>query len=274
MMVMRIGIALAAILPAGVTHAQAPAPQPRYVAMGSSFAAGPGVTTAADPTPGRCGRSADNYAHQLARKRGLALVDVSCSGAMVPNLLEPWGNIPAQVDALTPDTALVTVTIGGNDVAYIGRLMAASCSADTSAKCMPMLPTPTEASWEALEAAMARFVGEVRRRAPAARLVFVDYPQVLPGQGICPAVPLATSFADDARATATRLAALTARVAARLDADLLTTSRLSQGHDACSNAPWVGGWQPTEPGKPFVPYHPNLQGMTAIADALDRQLPR
>jgi hypothetical protein len=62
-------------------------PQARYVAMGSSFAAGPGVTAPADTPANRCARSADNYAHQLARKLNLQLVDVSCSGAKTDNLL-------------------------------------------------------------------------------------------------------------------------------------------------------------------------------------------
>ena len=53
---------------------------------------------------------------------------------------------------------------------------------------------------------------------------------------------------------------------------MLPAAALSSGHDACSAAPWTTGW--FTPGEPPVraPYHPNLQGMTAVADALDRLL--
>jgi hypothetical protein len=69
--------------------------------MGSSFAAGPGITTGADATPSRCSRSRDNYANQLARKRGLDLVDVSCSGATTAHVLGSWNELAPQIDSVT-----------------------------------------------------------------------------------------------------------------------------------------------------------------------------
>src|SRR5687767_810852 len=150
----------------------------RYVAMGSSFAAGSGIAPSADVPANRCGRSADNYAHQLARKRRLRLVDVSCGGATTAHVLGPWGELPAQVDALTVDTDLVTVTIGGNDVRYIGRLIAESCKAAGPAEGVPglcgsfprgaasarSLPPATQESWRALEQNLRQIAIEVRRR--------------------------------------------------------------------------------------------------------------
>ena len=177
--------------------------------MGSSFAAGPGVTASADTPPNRCTRSIDNYAHQLARRRNLDLVDVSCGGATTANVLQPWGELPAQIDALTPDTALVTITIGGNDVGFIGGLIMASCSdladrptgtaAPTMCQAMaarraagpqsalpPQISGPTEESWRSVEAGLDRIAVEVRQRSPGARLVFVDYPLVVPAGKSCP----------------------------------------------------------------------------------------
>lgn len=104
----------------------APPAGARYVAMGSSFAAGPGIPTYVDSPPQPCTRSSNNYAHQLARRLKLDLVDVSCSGGVTADLLGPKGALPAQLDALTPGTRLVTVTIGGNDLGYLPQLVAAS----------------------------------------------------------------------------------------------------------------------------------------------------
>ncbi len=52
--------------------------------------AGPGIPSyyCEDP-PQPCARSTNNYAHQIAARRGLALIDVSCSGAATAHLTGP-----------------------------------------------------------------------------------------------------------------------------------------------------------------------------------------
>ena len=55
----------------------------RFVALGSSFAAGPGIAPRAAGSPRRAGRSARNYAHLAAARLGLDLDDVSYSRATV-----------------------------------------------------------------------------------------------------------------------------------------------------------------------------------------------
>lgn len=252
----------------------------KYVAMGSSYAAGPGVGAPADSPPNRCGRSADNYAHQLARTRGLALTDVSCGGATASNVLGPWIDLPAQIDAVDADTRLVTITIGGNDLGYVGGLMAASCAgvaeaaraANTPAGSCSKVPPPTEAAYRDLEARLRNIAAEVRRRAPAARLVFVQYPVVLPAHGTCPTAPLSAAQADTSRRIAQRLAEITDHVAKESGADVLQTQFLSAGHDVCAKDAWMNGYP--RPGAPVTGamYHPNLAGMTAVAKALDRML--
>ncbi|WP_088184731.1 GDSL-type esterase/lipase family protein [Sphingobium sp. Z007] len=179
------------------------APSARYVAMGSFFAAGPGVTVSADSPATRCTRSRDNYAHQLARLRHLDLVDVSCGGATTAHLLGSWKELAPQLDALTPDTALATITIGGNDVSYVGYLFAEECKGTegrtdltkAAAMCKAMaaqqssgsVPTaPTDAAWAKLADDMDRIAVEVRRRAPRARLIFVDYVTLVRSRALCP----------------------------------------------------------------------------------------
>lgn len=277
---------LAAVL-AGLASPQSSAvgapPQPvalaagdGYVAMGSSFAAGPGIggqAIAAD-----CQRSADNYANMLARKRGFVLVDVTCSGATTRDMLGPRGNLPPQIDVLKPETRLVTVTIGGNDVNYIGRLIGASCNLLQVGRFAPggRCPDRREASereWADLYSSLRRIIDAIRKASPEARVIFIDYLTVLPDRGTCEATPLPPDEAAAARATAKRLAALTAKAARDGGAEVLRASRLSRGHDACGRSPWVTGF-PRADGPIFVPYHPNLAGMSAIAEALDARISR
>lgn len=241
-------------------------PQAHYVAMGSSFAAGPGVLPAETP-PTRCGRSTENYPHQLARRLSLSLTDVSCSGATTGHLLAPWRELPPQLDALRPDTALVTLTIGGNDIGYIGSLISSACpSAPDTPICQQVQPPkpPTKARWQALAQNLDTLTAEIRRRAPHARLIFVDYLTVLPGTGTC--APLTPAEARAARQTARRLARLTAQAARKAGADLIPASRLSTTHHACANTPWMTSFPAP------VPYHPTNAGMTAITDALEARL--
>lgn len=264
------------------------APSGRYVAMGSSFAAGPGVTVSADTPANRCTRSADNYARQLARLRRLDLTDVSCGGATTAHLLGPWNELAPQLDALTPDTALVTVTIGGNDISYVGYLFRESCNAaadrpdlaKASAMCkamagrQPPAAAPSEATWSKLADDLHRIAVEVHRRAPQARLIFVDYVTLLPAGAACAQVPLSPQAMVTARGMADRLARLTAEIAHRNGAEVLDASAMSHTHDACATQPWANGFVARPGVDPFTPYHPNLAGMTAIAAALDRKLGR
>jgi lysophospholipase L1-like esterase len=271
-----IGCALATALLLAASSASAQGAA--YVAMGSSFAAGPGITKSADDPPDRCGRSADNYAHQLARKRGLALVDVSCGGATTAAILAPWNGHPAQVEAVTAATRLVTVTIGGNDVGLIAGLGAGACrelarrkaDAEALAKC-PAPGRVDDAAYVRLAGAMKDIVTQVRARAPKARLVFVDYLTILPASGTCAVTPLSPSDADASRETARRVAEITAKTARESGALLVKASALSAGHDACGATPWMNGF-PVPAG--VAGFHPNLAGMTAVAEALDRTLGR
>ncbi len=281
-------IAMLALFEASSVAARPPSPHlaagDHYVALGSSFAAGPGVTTSAD-TPGtRCTRSRDNYAHQVAARLRLSLTDVSCGGATTGHILGPWNELPAQLDALRPETKLVTITIGGNDVGYIGGLFAASCTASpANALCRGFAsmrgtnvqnqpPEPDAGAWQKLAERLDQITLEIHRRAPLARIVFVDYLTILPAKTLCAAVPLGPAQAAAARAKAKRLATVTAEASRRGGAVLVRASKLSVRHDACAAAPWLNGF-PMEGSAPgMVGYHPNLAGMTAVARAIEKAL--
>ena len=88
------------------------------------YAAGPGIVPVEHRGALRSGR---NYAHQVAEALSLRLADVTCSGATTSNIMTTpqhtlSGTLPPQIDAVTPDTRLATITAGGNDAGYIGAL--------------------------------------------------------------------------------------------------------------------------------------------------------
>ncbi len=279
------GAALALVL--GVAAQAAPptgplAPGAPYVAMGSSFAAGPGVTERAETSSDGCSQSKDNYPRQLDRALKLTLTDRSCSGAKTTDVLAAGQfGLPAQLDGLTAQTRLVTVTIGGNDVRITADLGLAACRHRRLAQ--PAGPACAAAPAFDLEQAFAltatnmrAIAGEVRRRAPGARLVFVDYVTVLPPGPPCAALELSAADADDLRGRSERLARLTETIAAETGAELIKASALTRGHDACAPDPWTEAAAPSRSpsGQGGAPFHPRLAAMTAVARALEERLAR
>jgi lysophospholipase L1-like esterase len=226
----------------------------------------------------------ENYPQLLATKRHLTLVDVSCSGATAVHVLHGGQeSLGPQVDVLTADTKLVTLTIGGNDVAYLGNLFAWSCERAPdkidpvwrTRICTPVPQDKVDESFGAVGDTMRAIADIVHQRSPRARLVFVDYTTVLPDTGACPdRLPLSDQKLDRARAVAARLADITADVARHSGAVLVRASEVTKGHDVCAAEPWVSGWvmPPTLADFGPIAYHPTEEAMQAIAVAVDKAL--
>ncbi len=108
-----------------------------YVALGDSYSAGFGLTPYGDePAPG-CFQADQNYPHLVAESLGLVLDDRTCSGAVTANIRDTpqptitgAGTAPVQSDALSADTDIVTVTIGGNDLGFAD--VAQTCVAESA----------------------------------------------------------------------------------------------------------------------------------------------
>src|SRR3546814_233568 len=104
----------------------------RYVAMGSSFAAGPMLPPSKPGAPARCGQSMSNYPTLLAERFGMVLVDRPCSGVRTVHVLGRWGDIPTPIEAVTHAISLVNVTIGATDLTSVGNLFFPNGSAELS----------------------------------------------------------------------------------------------------------------------------------------------
>ncbi|WP_033413641.1 SGNH/GDSL hydrolase family protein [Actinomycetospora chiangmaiensis] len=269
-----VGLVLAAAGPAAARETGPPSAP--YVALGDSYTSAP-LTGATAGAPLGCLRSGNDYPHLVAAALRLGVADVSCAGATTAALpaAQPTsaGTNPAQFDALGPDTRLVTVGIGGNDIGF----------AEIVRTCLSALPfgTPCRDHWtgggtdrlaervEALGPALAAVLGEVRRRAPAARVAVVGYPSLLPasGYGCYPVVPLAPGDLAYLRGVLTALDARLERSAVAGGAVYVDTAGPSVGHDFCQ-APgvrWVEGLVPLAPAYPF---HPNAAGSAALSRAV------
>ncbi|MCF8568987.1 SGNH/GDSL hydrolase family protein [Gordonia sp. HY002] len=244
-----------------------PVEKPRYVAMGSSFASGPESNRRG---PSNCGRSQDNYPNKVADALGYRLVDVTCAGSTTSDILKPSKRYhkPPQIDAVTSDTDVVTLTTGGNDVGYIGRLGVQSCVNLAMAGVHPLhcnanrtpSPAPAPASFASVERRMEQIVHAIRARAPKAKIVFVDYPPVVSVADVaCRKLPLAPWEIVETGVVADSLAAVTAQAAHATGSMLVQPSQTGKAHTVCSPDPWLQGF----PGTP--PYHPTNAGKNGVA---------
>jgi len=253
----------------------------RYVALGSSMAAGPGIRPRADGAPWRSGRSARNYPHLVAASAGLELIDVTYSGATTEHVLaERQNGAPPQLAALDGSEALVTVTIGGNDVGYGPLVMAAALPRPL--RRVPLLgdrirellePDARDRALDAVFESLCAVGRAVRQRSAGARIFFVDYLTMLPPAGT-PAPPLSPADADLGRHVAATLERMTADAAAATGCGIVHAAAASREHHAWSAEPWTtlpARYGVPLPGRP-APLHPNPAGMRAVADLIAAQL--
>ena len=249
--------------------------QYRHIAaLGSSFAAGPGIPPTAD---WRAGRSGSNYAALLARRLGAKLTDLTVSGATTANVLcgsqRALGTtFPPQITGVPSDSDFITITVGGNDLNYIGRLIRAAAigwlargPAASQIRRLASVPVVRESDIDAVTQGIAEIAGAARRAAPGARVVLVDYLTVI-GEDTAAHrdLPLSGEQIEGFQAIAAKLRDAFAAAAQATGADLVRASDLSINHGLGSPEPWVVGLKPVLP----LSFHPNKDGMEAVAAAL------
>ena len=246
---------------------------PQYTALGDSFAAGPLIPNPVAPLG--CLKSSNNYGRIAQRTLAFAEYrDATCSGAetddmFAPQNVSPGGPNPPQLDSLSADNRLVTLSIGGNDIGF----------SDLAEDCVSVLPfgSPCRDRYtrggdqiSARIAATAPKVDAVldaiRLRSPLARVLVVNYSAILPhsGSGCWPRMPITPRDVAWLRSKHEELNAMLATQAAANGTAIVDVYRASVGRDACtgSGTRWV---EPYIPGNAAAPLHPNLRGMQAMA---------
>lgn len=245
-----------------------------YVSLGDSYVSGPAILPPALGAPLDCLQSARNYPHLAASALGLSLHDVSCSGATTSDFSEAqYSDQPPQFNALSSSTGAVTVGIGGNDNGlFLGTLE--TCGAEDL-----IFPfgTPCKATYgsklsEEIKAdgpVVGAALHQIHVLSPAAKVLVVGYPDILPQSGNCwPSVPLTTGDTAYLNGVEKELNAMLSSQAAANGAVYVDTYTPSIGHDACksSSVRWV---EPVLPESDAFSVHPNEKGMSEEAKLLE-----
>ncbi|MFE5293322.1 SGNH/GDSL hydrolase family protein [Isoptericola sp. NPDC056618] len=269
-----VGIVATAGLVATAAPAGAAQDPLRYVALGDSYSAGSGILPPDPDAPLACLRTTLNYPHFVADRLGADLVDVTCGAARTADLTErQYPRVAPQLDAVTEDADLVTLTIGGNDNStFIGALLACgSAGAVTGGRGNPCERTYgdrfTSQVEESTYPAVRKALEDIMARAPHAEVAILGYPWIVPEEKGCFAkLPVAAGDVPYLRDLQATLNGVIERAADETGATFVDLAERSEGRDACAPAGerWV---EPLLFGTNVVPVHPNARGESAMADA-------
>ncbi|GAA4202317.1 SGNH/GDSL hydrolase family protein [Streptosporangium oxazolinicum] len=280
-----------AAVAAGVT------PSFDVVALGDSYGSGTGAGDYEPGTERTCYRSRNSSSTILVeqlRRRGanVRFTNVTCSGATVQDLRQPFKGEPPQLDALRRNTDLVTLSIGGNDIGFAGYgnlCVQTDCTGAPTTAILDRVP--------ALKRPLSGLLSEIRRRSPHAQIVMTGYGRAVTRGQNATGVQLDPICDAGVFSAEERLAG--ARVSGTLDATLSRTARAARargvdvrfvsphrssttlhpefaGHSLCESAtPFYRGFDALAPGQEggAAVLHLSSQGHAALAALIQRKIP-
>lgn len=253
------GLALA--LTAGLS-AQADPPSPdgaasaqandtSYVALGDSFSAGTGTRASTDD----CYRSPYGYPALIANAQGLDLDYQACSGATTADVLNN------QVGALSPQTDLVTMTIGGNDLGFADVITEcalpgwlSNCTGAINGG-LSVLRTQLPARYDAV-------LGAIDSGAPSADVRIGGYPLLFNGKDCNLLTFFSGSEMTRLNAATHELNTLVQQKTTGAGHTFVDPRGAFAGHAVCDNVEWINGlsWPIVES------FHPNRAGNVGYAE--------
>lgn len=285
-----------------------------WVAMGDSYTAG-AIAAAGnefeDPRDG-CVRTDMSYPEVVARDLGslISLKNVSCGNAKIENVTTigqypigheipgisadpdyPFPQVPVQLRAITINTRLVTVGIGGNTLGF-GEILGV-CS-DLGLKALgvgtpcknyytrdSIGDEPFDVRFRDLAAEYDEMLFAIHVRAPVARVITVGYPFIVPDDTTkC----TFGNFLQFGTITRGDLNWLRADVLERLNSVIedetirngdtfVNIYDSSRGHSVCDSDKWVEGiYSSLSPEKVPALVHPNVAGQANAAHQVERAI--
>lgn len=275
-----------------------------YVALGDSYAA---MGSASGPFEGPefCARSEDNYPHKLAKlytgineKRGF--IDATCQGSTTDHLIngrtidekldaeeavekesekstaetttskpKTPSTLAPQIDALEPDTDLITLSIGGNDISFgpWSRCITGMMEGKGEDECDDDLYDETARAVVDLPARLDEIYAKIHQKAPNATIITTGYLPIASLQDECDATAdLPSGTLNWAAGLTVTMNAMVRDAAARNGA-LYVLPANADFHGVCApkNERWT---DPTGKETNSFPAHPTPAGQKAMAEAI------
>lgn len=261
-------------------------PWKQYVAMGDSFSSGQGVgpyqpgTDIEGPPQNRCRRSQHGAYSQLLNgspSTRLSLTAfVACGGAETWHVINGRDTEGSQLDALSVDTDVVTITIGGNDIGFGPLGLACFLQLDCTQSqeyhfTVNVLANVLPGALDNLFAQMASRIG------PQTRVLVVGYPLLIPDVSVPVAGPYcAYLFPNEKTAARQVINTLNQVLQDAADraghqfefVDVNYEQSPFKGHELCNDGNYFHGTLSAEDER----FHPNAAGQGAYEQIISRYL--
>lgn len=217
-----------------------------YTVMGDSYSAGSG-----GGGEGFCGQSPNGYGNVVAATLGTQVTNLACAGFSTEQVRT------LEVPQLSPNTTLITLTAGGNDIGWTTAIGACLAPTSTVAVCKTAVANSVSLM-KNLPKSVASMLKAIKAKAPGAKVLYVGYPRLFEPQNMAALgyTPTQISGTKTLNAAADLLNGVLALSALSNRTAYVPVAYLFNGHGVPSTSPWL-----TYPdGSTPFPFHPNATG--------------
>ncbi|MEP7020194.1 MAG: SGNH/GDSL hydrolase family protein [Pseudonocardiales bacterium] len=222
-----------------------------YVALGDSYSSGVGAGSYITSS-GSCDRSTKAYPSLWAAAHAPAsFAFVACSGAKSTDVTAN------QLSALSTNTTLVSISVGGNDVGFAGVM--ADCNLYGTTTCVNEVNAAENVARTQLPGWLNTVYSQIRTRAPNARVVVLSYPRFYDlSAWWCPG--LSGTSRSKINEGADVLDGVTKTAAANAGFSFADVrAAFANGHEICDYNKWLHSIDWTNISQS---YHPNADGQS------------
>lgn len=271
----------------GVADSRAPEGGAKVVVFGDSHTSGTNAPFRTDERG--CLKGANNWADQLQSQLGLGagdLIDVSCSGASINSDGFHFSDEVRHAEArgaIGPNTTDIFVQLGKNDqwgLSNVNLLQSVqTCLTDVFAGCgdaavaAGKMQDPNAVTAENYAERMKPVIDYLKYYAPNAEITLVGYQEYTARSGsqVCVRLGGTPLVKNDAPALVSFMNKLDMAIdgaSGILGVSHVDLRSATEGHDSCSNDPWVNGVFDARAEIVGGPWHPSVKGDSVTAGIL------
>ncbi len=249
-------IMVVAALAAAVLVPAASASASQYVGLGDSYSSGVGSRVFYEES-GSCKRSPYAYPPKVASAKGYTLNFEACSGAKTTEVNEK------QLGNLNSGTALVTITIGGNDAGFSNVIINCALYYFT---CGSAINEADEFIAKKLPGLLETTYKDIRAKATTAEVIVLGYPKLFTKEGTTCNVNFLTSGNEKKmNESAEKLDAVIKGRAEAMKFKFVNPTSAFEPHEVCASEEWLNGQSnPLEES-----YHPNTKGQEEFTKLIE-----
>lgn len=220
-----------------------------YVALGDSYSSGVGAGSYISSS-GSCNRSTKAYPYLWNAAHAPSSFDfTACSGARTDDVLAN------QLGPLNSTTALVSLTVGGNDAGFADVMT--TCVIQSDSACLSRINTAKAYVDSTLPGKLDNLYSVIRSKAPNARVVVIGYPRFYKLGQTC--LGLSETKRSAINGAADHLNAAVAKAAANRGFAFGDVRSTFSGHEICSGSSWLHSVDWLNIGNS---YHPTAAGQS------------